>query len=530
MPLPSLKDLIHHHKSYIIQEMKRRLGQLTRSPYHDFILRTEDGQRRFCVWVDLVARSLGGDYEAFFKDQERVGYARADQGFELEAAFQIYTIFKQVVYELLERSIRSKKMIPRSLYEALKELDYILFQGFRIVSDAYMKTREDIITEKIAHLKELYSFTQEIISLFDLGEIAGIILTKLTHLFGAEITYLVFYQKDQIREIYSYPQGRASLEVLPIIEKSCKEGSALFVNEEKNVYREVDLFQLKRVVSVPIFVHERCYGSIALVNNTRGLEFTRKELSLLKQFLFIMGMALENVFMLEEIRQSHQELRSLTGKMITLQEEERRRLAADIHDTIAQTLTGISYKLQSSREIAKRKPELLMAKLNDAIESVHQAIDQSRELMSSLRPELIDTAGIIPALKHLLDNYTKETGITVSAQLPEEIQLPSDVKICLFRILQEGLTNVYKHADTETAEVILKEKNNNIILLLSDNGKGFDMSRAASLVKDQNKLGLLSMNERVEGIGGTFSIHSEINRGCKIEAKIPFTVGSDSDE
>jgi len=225
--------------------------------------------------------------------------------------------------------------------------------------------------------------------------------------------------------------------------------------------------------------------------------------------------------MVEEIEQNRQEMRLLTGKMITIQEEERRRLASDIHDTIAQTLTGVSYKMQFCKELAKKNSSSLMDQLDVSINMIHQSIDQSRELMSNLRPDLLDTIGLVPALKRLLDSYMKETGVVVSAHLPKQVQLSPDIRICLFRVAQESLTNVYKHADTKAAKIILKEENGNIILVVDDKGKGFDMSQGTPWMKHQNKLGLLSMKERVEAAGGSLLIDSKIHGGCRIEAKIP---------
>jgi len=530
MSSPDLRDLICRHKDYIIQEMKRRLDQLQRSPYQDFILRTKDGQRRFDIWVDLVIRSLDGNHEPFFADQERVGYSRDVQGFGLENAFQIYNIFKQVIFGILQRSVESKKIISLNLCEDLEKLNEILFQGYRIVTASFMKTREERITEKVTHLKELYRFTQEIITIFDLEEIANLILSKMKGLFGVEETYIAICRDLQIQVIYNCPSRQDAHAIRPIMEKTLGERATLFMDEGGNVYSEVNQSNLKRVVSVPIQAHGRCHGVLALYNRTRGFKFTDKELSLLYQFIHIMAVALENAFMLEEIEKRRQELRLLTSKMITIQEEERKRLAADIHDTLAQALAGLSYKIQFCKELVKNNPKLLIEQLDGLIKTVHHAIDQSRELISNLRPDLIDTMGLVPALRRLIDNFIQETGIKVTAHLPKRIEMPPGANICLFRVAQEALTNVYKHADTKNAEVILQKKDVNIILTLSDNGKGFDMSQGAPWMKDKNKLGVLSMKERVEAVGGTLFIDSKVNRGCRIEAKIPFTVKGSSNE
>jgi two-component system sensor histidine kinase DegS len=279
-------------------------------------------------------------------------------------------------------------------------------------------------------------------------------------------------------------------------------------------------------VAIPIQAHDRRYGSLALYNQEKGFKFTDKELGLLYQFLYIMAVALENAFMLEEIERNRQELRLLTAKMIKIQEEERKRLASDIHDTLAQALTGIGYKIQFCKELAVKNPSLLMEQFNGLIKTVHQAMDQSKELMASLRPDLIDTMGLVPALKRHIENFGQETGIRVATRLPKSIQISSEVNICLFRIAQESLMNIYKHSGAKTAQLALRKEDGIAILTISDGGKGFDISQGPPWMKDKNKLGLLSMKERVETVGGTLDIQSKANHGFRVEARIPICQGT----
>jgi signal transduction histidine kinase len=310
------------------------------------------------------------------------------------------------------------------------------------------------------------------------------------------------------------------------MEKTLEEGIPLFIDEGAEIQREIDQSRLKRVVAIPIQAHDRCYGSLALYNQKKGFKFTDKELGLLYQFLYITAVALENAFMLEEIERNRQELRLLTAKMIKIQEEERKRLASDIHDTLAQALTAIGYKIQFCKELAVKKPSQLMEQFNGLIKTVHQAMDQSKELIASLRPDLIDTMGLVPALKRHIENFAQETDIRVTIHLPKSIQISSEGNICLFRIAQESLMNIYKHSGAKTAELALRKEDGNAILIVSDGGKGFDISQGPPWMKDKNKLGLLSMKERVETVGGTLDIQSKANRGFRVEARIPIRQGN----
>ena len=119
----------------------------------------------------------------------------------------------------------------------------------------------------------------------------------------------------------------------------------------------------------------------------------------------------------------------------------------------------------------------------------------------------------------------RETGIRVEARFPKKLPLSSEANICLFRVAQEALMNVYKHAETDSAEVDLRKENGNILFTVSDKGKGFVASPNIHFAKDRNKFGLLSMKERIESIGGRVEIDAGTGRGCAIRVTIPQSTG-----
>ncbi len=521
MPSLSLKLFLYRHKELILQEMRRRLGQLPPSPYQEFILRSKEGQRRLKTWLTLVIRTLEGGKEAFFKDEERVGYYRAVQGFHLDFSFQIHQCFRQILGELLSQEAVRGKIYLMDLWKETQELHEALFKGYSIIATSFLKTREELITEKVTYLQEIYNLTRKLITLLDLQEIVTLTLTQITGFFGVEEGAILIARENQIHGLYTFPPAQETCGIRSLMERVLREGDPLFMEEGREVRREIEHSQLKRVVVIPIQAHGRCYGVLALSNKKRGFKFTGKEMGLLTQLLYIVAVALENALMLEEIEQGRQELRLLTGKMITIQEEERRRLASDIHDTIAQALTAIGYKIQFCKELVSKKPALLIDQLDGLIKTVHQAVDQSKELMSSLRPDLIDTIGLIPALQRHTENFSQETGIRVKARWPKKFPIPSAVNICLFRVVQEALMNVYKHSGAKDAEITLQRTNGKVQLIVADPGKGFDVSQGAPWMKDHNKMGLLSMKERLEAVGGLLEIDTELDRGCRVVAKIP---------
>ena len=212
--------------------------------------------------------------------------------------------------------------------------------------------------------------------------------------------------------------------------------------------------------------------------------------------------------------------------MLTIREQERKRLAEDIHDTLAQTLAGLSYKIQFCVELANSFPERVASELESLKNTTDGAVNQCRDLIFGLRPDLIDTLGLVPALHKLFLTYTGATGIKVVATYPDNIKSPPYVSISIYRITQEALTNIYKHADVKNAKVTLSEQDGNIILVVSDNGKGFEFFPRPPWVTNPNKLGLLYTRERIRVDWGKFDNETGINLGCTIEARIPLEGGS----
>jgi signal transduction histidine kinase len=409
--------------------------------------------------------------------------------------------------------------------EEIQELNSILFHGYSSIMGSYLKVREDRITEKVNQLQELQRFTHEIITLFELEELVAFILRRMTSLFGVEEGAFSLFREGRTQSCYHPPPGCPTPEITELVERTRREERILFMAEGGGLCPDIDLGRLKRIVSAPIQAHGRIYGVLCLRNRGEGFPFSRKEFEFLNQFLYIMAVALENALMLKEVEQAREALSVLTGKMITIQEEERRGLAADIHDTLTQALIGISYKIQFCKELPKRRPDMLADQMDSLLKTVNQAIDQSRNLISSLRPDLIDTMGLVPALERHVDSFSRETGIRVHARFPKKLQLSSEANICLFRVAQEALMNVYKHAETTAANVDLRTENGNILFTVSDRGKGFAASSRVPFGKDRNKLGLLSMKERVESIGGKVVIDAGTDRGCSIRVTIPNSAG-----
>lgn len=216
-------------------------------------------------------------------------------------------------------------------------------------------------------------------------------------------------------------------------------------------------------------------------------------------------------------RRGEEERRRLLAGLVRAQEEERRRIAAEIHDDPVQAMTAVEMRLESLRRRIDGGAE--RRALEQLTASVSAAIARLRRLLVDLRPPRLDREGLAPALRALLDRLRAETGVDANFEDRTLHEIPSDTRTVLYRIAQEALANVRKHAEALEARVTMAERDGGILLRVRDDGRGFDPERAAE--EQPGHLGLVSMRERAELVGGKFRITSTPGAGTTVEAWVP---------
>lgn len=232
--------------------------------------------------------------------------------------------------------------------------------------------------------------------------------------------------------------------------------------------------------------------------------------------VFITGMALN----LRQRRLADAKLKELAQRIIDAQEEERSRVARELHDGISQMLVGVRYALELARRRLTGDPAAGDS-LSKGIDGLGRAIQEVRRISRDLRPGVLDDLGLGPALQALTDEFSARTGITADFEtVVFRNRLDQDSRIALYRIAQEALTNIERHAGATHVDISLKGNRKGGMLRIADNGRGMTWPQSASAQSDG--LGLRNMQERVEQLGGTLRIISS-RSGTVIEAQVPLT-------
>jgi PAS domain S-box-containing protein len=244
------------------------------------------------------------------------------------------------------------------------------------------------------------------------------------------------------------------------------------------------------------------------------------------------------VFSLEEVtdrqtaedalRLSERQLRTLTDQLLHTQENERQRVAQDVHDSLGASLSALKYKLEGlAHDLSKKEPRQIEETLGSLIPIIQETIGETRRMQNELRPPLLDDLGILPTLTWFLREFQKiYTRIAIEQRLEIlEEEVPDLLKVVIFRITQEALNNIGKHARATQIRIFLGREEDRLKLVIQDNGMGLDSKRLPESVDPGTGMGLSSMKERTELSGGSFSIKSHPGQGTSIEVSWPLPSG-----
>ena len=256
---------------------------------------------------------------------------------------------------------------------------------------------------------------------------------------------------------------------------------------------------------IPIMVRGDMRGVFSLFANQKGV-FGPDEMALLTSIADHLGIGIENSILWEQSREN-------------AAIEERNRLARNLHDSVSQLLYSLTLMAGTTKKMLERDPDLDAVKKSVGRfgDTAHQALKEMRLLLYELRPAVLDSEGLVSALKHRIGTVEERLGVKVDVQAKGLPDLPSDMEDALYHIALEALNNIVKHAESKTASIKIARVQGNIVMEISDDGSGFDLNQPR---KGQ---GLRNMQERGQMLGGEVVVDSKPGEGTHVivKAKIP---------
>lgn len=223
-------------------------------------------------------------------------------------------------------------------------------------------------------------------------------------------------------------------------------------------------------------------------------------------------------------KQAEEMLKQLTRKVIETQEQERKRIARELHDSIGQMLSSVKFRIQSAGEKIASNKSKIWQDLSDAWTLLEQSIHEVRRVSHNLRPSILDDLGLVSAVRNMCEEFGDRTHIKVrlkSSRFPQRL-LP-EVELSVFRIIQEALNNVEQHSRATRLALQIQKKNSHLIVNIKDNGRGFDLHAGHKQRSRARGFGLDGIRERVSSLGGRISVQTAANEGVRIFVEIPLT-------
>ncbi len=234
--------------------------------------------------------------------------------------------------------------------------------------------------------------------------------------------------------------------------------------------------------------------------------------------LFLCNIAEQRVSSGQALQHTHLELSKMTGRLILAQETERSNIARDLHDDINQSIASIAIQLSKARQSAPAPLDATLERLQEQVIGVSHDI---RRVSHQLHPSVLRYTGLVPTLKSLCEAHRGRGVIEVEFDPPENFEIPSAHALCLYRIAQEALGNVERHANASVAKISLRSDDSSVELRIADDGSGWDQDIAAA--RARGGLGLVSMEERARLLGGTLTVRRQPQGGSVVIATLPLT-------
>lgn len=325
--------------------------------------------------------------------------------------------------------------------------------------------------------------------------------------------------KDKIKALTNYP-------IFPAMSAAIKNKQPVIVTPQ-NIKKYIPLkiikdFNYSSMIIAPIMKKDKALG-IMQVDRPYGLKvFDQEETEIISAIARVTAITIENAKLIDMLGSKELLLHKLVNKIITAQEDEKKRFALDLHDGIIQSLIGIWYRLQRITRNSNKAPEEWYEEISELTAVLGEQIEDTRHIIYDLRPVILDNFGLVPAIQSYSKKMQEQHDLLIQLTLGKEnVRFPSKIEITLYRIYQEVITNVIKHSGATKVQVEFSFNDSEVKLSIIDNGSGL-----SDLTQQQcqtgKHLGLASIRERTLLLNGTCKIDSKLGKGTRVQVVIPY--------
>jgi signal transduction histidine kinase len=401
----------------------------------------------------------------------------------------------------------------------------------RVVDEVLEKGRLAKENIRLRTLLPLYELTDSLVSQLNAEKIFDQVVRLVYMETKANKVSLLLFDYGAEKLVVKACVGMPKDQVGNIVEKSddkivwsvIQTGRPILLDDESKSSAGVALQGSVAILCVPLSLKGKAIGAIHCSKINARAGFSESDMELLSIIAGQATIAIENARLFNSVRGHQLKLETSLIKVLTAQEDERSRISAELHDGLAQWLVSASYSMQTGAEqITSSRFEEARGELARATDIVSQSVKELRRVILDLHPIALAELGLIGALKQSIDYFNRENGVRCDFKVIggwANLSFINDVTI--YRVIQEALNNVRKHAAAHHVDIVLEFNDDHVAVSIKDDGKGFDLNQ----IKGQNgpnvSLGLVTMKERTEMIGGNFEINTCPGAGTSILMQLP---------
>jgi len=289
----------------------------------------------------------------------------------------------------------------------------------------------------------------------------------------------------------------------------------------------------KAFVSIPLQARGNVLGVLNVLSYS-SRRFTEDDMKLFQAIADLVGIAIEQANLYRRLERDKEHYQNLAQNTVMAQEEERRRIARELHDETSQALSALAFNQQALMEMSEMSNDLdetFKTQLKRTQLLVVQLNTEINKIIHDLRPTLLDTLGLVPAIRQYAEDMLGSLGVNLDVDCRGETRpLPLEIEAGLFRVAQGSIGNIAKHSNAQNTKIIVEYNENEIIMKIKDDGRGFDISKLAEADNKGRNSRLLGMKERVKLMGGSYSVESQIGQGTAVTVRIPSARSSEDAE
>jgi len=498
-------------------------------------LRIMDANPAFCTLVEREVESIVGQpvsvalpvSELDSLLQEAAGEERSTVGGEIELT----------------------EPLPRTLFATVSRVEAGKSRGWMVVlNDVTARKRVEgerhlwqeglthDLKKRVEELAILNEMSTSLSSTLDLDEVLTLIMERINAVLKVEAGSLLLIDDKTGELVFQIALGEKAEGVKPfrlqmgqgIAGHVAQSGEPLMISDvqkDRRHYKEVDVttdFLTRSILCVPMIFKGKVIGVIEIMNKLEG-GFTENDLTLLNSIATYAAIAIENARL-------HQNVLIERDRVVVAQEEVQKKLARDLHDGPTQLVAGMLMRLDFIKKALTRDPSLVEKEIEQLIELGQRASHQMRTLLFELRPLVLETQGLVPALETFLTRRQKEgAGTTLhSVEVRTErgdnwlTRRDTKYEAAVFAIVQEAINNALKHAQAENIWVRLAEQAGELMVMVQDDGVGLDTAAVESNYEQRGSLGMVNMRERAELVGGHLTLRSVPGQGTEVMIRVPW--------